>query len=324
MRRSCLSVFLSVCKVKPRGVKRRQVWELLGYWIIVEFCTKVAQNLHKICTKSAQNLHKICTKSAQTLHKICANMNNLYANMNKLCTRYAKNMHKICTNSAQTPPNFAQTLLKLFTNSAQTLHKLCTKYIQTLHKLCTKYTQNMYKICTKYAQNIHKICTKNAQKCTKNAQKYAQKYAENMHKICTNSAEDRKRENESGTVLTSKTNILKKIAERKLPGNVYKNEEFLSTSMITTVRGGQSTVQKSTKGVTILKKFLEMQKIWGENSVRKYPDGPRLSARGSTCAEPIANCGPTNYANDERLESETRFISTPEMSSKFNREFFIS
>ena len=99
--------------------------------------------------------------------------------------------------------------------------------------------------------------------------------------------EVRKRENESGTVPTSKTNILKKIAERKLPGNVYKNEKFLSTSMITTVRGGQSTVQKSTKGATISKKILEMQKIWGKNSVRKYQDGPRLSARGSIREEPI-------------------------------------
>jgi hypothetical protein len=62
----CLSVFLSVCVhfLRTSLLNSAQLCSML-----LNICTKSAQNLRKICTNYAQILHKICTN----LHKICTN-----------------------------------------------------------------------------------------------------------------------------------------------------------------------------------------------------------------------------------------------------------
>ena len=51
--------------------------------------------------------------------------------------------------------------------------------------------------------------------------------------------------------------------------------------------GDQHNIQKSTKEIKLPSKVSEMRKIWEQNIVSKYTDGPRISETKSICAKPM-------------------------------------
>ena len=87
---------------------------------------------------------------------------------------------------------------------------------------------------------------------------------------------------------TSHTPIQKaEVATVILSGKEVKDGVLPNDSNILQAGGDQHNIQKSTKEIKLPSKVSEMRKIWEQNIVSKYTDGPRISETKSICAKPM-------------------------------------
>ena len=87
---------------------------------------------------------------------------------------------------------------------------------------------------------------------------------------------------------TSHTPIQKaEVATVTLSGKDEKDGVLQNDSKILQAGGDQHIVQKSTKEIKLKSKVSEMRKIWEQNIVSKFTDGPRISETKSICAKPM-------------------------------------
>ena len=87
---------------------------------------------------------------------------------------------------------------------------------------------------------------------------------------------------------TSHTPIQKaEVATVTLSGKEEKDGVLQNDSKILQAGGDQHIVQKSTKEIKLKSKVSEMRKIWEQNIVSKFTDGPRISETKSICAKPM-------------------------------------